>query len=100
MGYFLCVVCVRLVPAAPLKLWNKMGRHGMICFLVIAKHTRIFRRRMLKNCEIAFIRPGRWGGEEMENDTMGPGSDSACLNLSHLSGALRGLFNTKCVKPC
>lgn len=41
---------------------------------------------MLKNCEIAFIRPGAWGGEGMENDAMGPGSDSAYLNLSHLSG--------------
>lgn len=55
---------------------------------------------MLKNCEIAFIRPGGWGGEGMENDTMGPGSDSAYLNLSHLSGALRDVFNAKCVKSC
>lgn len=43
-----------------------MGRHGMICSLIIAKHSRIFRRRMLKNCEIAFIRPGWEGGEGME----------------------------------
>lgn len=39
-----------------------MGRRGMIHFLVIAEHSRIFRRRMLKNGEIAFIRPGRGGG--------------------------------------
>lgn len=35
-----------------------MGRRGMIHFLVIAEHSRTFRRRMLKNGEIAFIRPG------------------------------------------
>lgn len=55
---------------------------------------------MLKSCETAFIRPGEWGGEGMENDTVGPGADSACLNLSHLSGALRGVFHAKSVKPC
>lgn len=55
---------------------------------------------MLKSCEIAFIRPRGWGSEGMENDTVGPGSDSACLNLSHVSGALGGVFNAKSVKPC
>lgn len=93
-------MCVCLaVLAAPLKLWDKMGRHGMICSLIIAKHSRIFRRRMLKNCEIAFIRPGQGGGEGMEKDIMGPSSDGACLNLSHLSGALKGTFHAKCIKP-
>lgn len=55
---------------------------------------------MLKNCETAFIRPRRGGGAGMENDIMGPGSDGACLNLSHLSGALKGMFNTKRMEPC
>lgn len=31
---------------------------------------------------------------------MGPGSEIACLNLSRLSGALKGMFNAKCMKPC
>lgn len=75
-----------------------MGRHGMICSLIIAKHSRIFRRRVLKKCEIAFIWGG-WCGEGMEN-IMGHGSDSACFDLSHLNGALKGMFNAKCMKPC
>ena len=98
MSDFFCV-CLAVL-ASPLKLWNKMRRHGMICSLIIAKHSRIFRRRMLKNCEIAFIRPGWGGGEGMENDIMALGSYGACLNLSHLSGALKGMFNAKCMKPC
>lgn len=55
---------------------------------------------MLENCEIAFIRLGRDGGEGMENDIMGPGLDNAGVNLSHLSNALKGMFYGECVKPC
>lgn len=77
-----------------------MGRHGMICSLIVARRSRIFKRRMLENCEIAFIKPGWGGGEGMENDIMGPGLDDAGVNLSHLSNALKGMFYGKCMKPC
>lgn len=85
------------VPAASLKLWNKMGRLGMICSLVIAKHFTIFRRRVFKNCEITFIRPEHG---EVESDVTGSSSDSAGLNLSRMSGAFKGMLNAKCMKPC
>lgn len=55
---------------------------------------------MLENCEIAFIRLGRGGGEGMENDIMGPGLGNAGVNLSHSSNALKGMFYGECVKPC
>lgn len=65
--------------------------------LVIAKHFTIFRRRVFKNCKITFIRPER---REVESDVTGSSSDSAGLNLSHLSGAFKGMLNAKCMKPC
>lgn len=40
------------------------------------------------------------GGEAMETDIMGPRSDGICLNLSHLSGALKDMFIAKPMKPC
>lgn len=74
-----------------------MGRLGMICSLVIAEHFTVFRRRMFKNCEITFIRPERG---EVESDVIGSSSDIAGLNLSHLSGALKGMLVAKRMKPC